>query len=273
MTGNGGDHVFGYSQSAAPVADRYLSSGLGPGVLSSLVDVCRQTGCTMADALRQAWGLVRAAPAYRVRPNPLFLEPRFIAGLGPSDLHHPWLDAPAGALPGKAAHIATVLRVQPNLDSSGGIDFPVLNPLVSQPIVEACLAVPTWEWRAQGRDRALARRAFAKDLPPLILDRRVKGTPGRFAARLLDHFRGAIRERLLGGRLAANGIVDTTAVEMALAGDRPVGDLERVRLLELVNAEAWLDHWASRNRPSDPARAAITGAGRGPPRSLACPTP
>jgi asparagine synthase (glutamine-hydrolysing) len=257
ITGNGGDHVFGYSQSAAPIADRYLSEGLGHGTFASLLDVCRQTGCSMADALRQAWRVVRGSPGYRVRPNPLFLEPGFLAGLSVGDLHHPWLDAPPDALPGKAAHIATILRVQPNLEPSGGIRFPVLNPLVSQPIVEACLAVPSWEWRAGGRDRSLARRAFADDLPPLIENRRVKGTPGRFAARLLDHFRGPIRERLLDGRLAEHRIIDAVAVEQALAGEGPVPDLERVRLLELVSAEAWIEHWTVRGQATEPGQPGI----------------
>jgi asparagine synthase (glutamine-hydrolysing) len=264
MTGNGGDHVFGFSQSAAPIADRYLSEGLGQGMATALLDVCRQTGCSLADAFRQAWALVHAPPGYRVRPNPLFLERGFFAGLAASDLHHPWLDAPSGALPGKAAHIATILRVQPNLEPSGGPQFPVLNPLVSQPVIEACLSVPTWEWRRGGRDRSLARRAFAADLPPLILERRVKGTPGRFAARLLDRFRGPIRDRLLGGRLAAHGIVDVRTLEVVLAGDRPVGDLQRVRILELVNAEAWLDHWASRDQPTEPVEADVSRGGDGP---------
>lgn len=71
----------------------------------------------------------------------------------------------------------------------------------------------------------------------------MKGTPGRFAARLLDHFRNAIRERLLDGRLANCGVVDAMALERVLAGERPVPDLERVRILELVNAEAWIGHW------------------------------
>lgn len=272
MTGNGGDHVFGYSQSAAPVADRYLSDGLGQGMLTALLDVCRQTGCSMADALRQAWGLVREPPAYRVRPNPLFLEPGFLAGLGGADLHHPWLDAPPDALPGKAAHIATILRVQPNLEPSGGTRFPVLNPLVSQPIVESCLAVPSWEWRAGGRDRSLARRAFAADLPALILNRRVKGTPGRFAARLLDHFRDPIRARLLGGRLAEHRIIDAVAVERVLAGEHPVPDLERVRLLELVSAEAWIDHWTVRAMAPEPGHPDINSTD-GPLRVSGGPTP
>lgn len=264
MTGNGGDHVFGYSQSAAPIADRYLSDGLGHGMFAALRDVCRQTGCSVADALRQAWRLAHGSPTYHVRPNPLFLEPGFVASLRADDLHHVWLDAPPGALPGKAAHIATILRVQPNLEPSGGIRHPVLNPLVSQPIVESCLAIPSWEWRTGGRDRSLARRAFAGELPPRILNRRVKGSPGRFAARLLDHFRRPIRERLLGGRLASDGIVDAGAIERVLAGERPVPDLERVRILELVSAEAWIDHWTVRAKTSESGAADIKSGVPGP---------
>jgi asparagine synthase (glutamine-hydrolysing) len=267
VTGNGGDHVLGYSQSAAPIADRYLTEGFGPGVVRSLRDVCRQTGCNVFDALGHAWRLAHGSPGHRVAPNPLFLDRRFVASIEPTELKHPWLDAPPDALPGKAAHISTILRVQPNLEASRGAFLPVFSPLVSQPVVEACLAVPSWEWRAGGRDRALARRAFARDLPPAILNRRVKGTPSRFAARLLDHFRGQIRGRVLDGRLAANHIVGRSALEQALAGERPVPDLERVRILEIVNAEAWLDHWASQRKPPEPAEADVKWAGRAPTHS------
>ena len=126
---------------------------------------------------------------------------------------------------------------------------------MSQPIVEYCLAVPSWEWRAGGRDRALARLAFANDLPPLVLRRRVKGGPSHFAAELLDRFRAAIRERLLEGRLARHGIIDKAALEVAVEDGRQCSGEERVRILELVAAEAWLDSWAARG----PGR---TGAGR-----------
>jgi len=273
VTGNGGDHIFGYSQSAAPVADRYLAESLSRGTLASLVDVCRQTGCSMGDALHQAWNLARSDRRYRVRPNALFLHPDFVAARGPRDWHHPWLDAPCDALPGKAAHVATILRVQPNLEPSLGTAYPVLNPLVSQPIVEACLRIPSWAWREGGRDRALVRRAFADALPAAVLDRRVKGTPGRFAAQLLDHFRAAIRDRLLGGRLAANRIIDAAALGEVLAGERPVPDLERVRILELVNVEAWIGHWLSRAKGCEPVEPDIRSHGHGPHPVSAGPTP
>ena len=249
VTGNGGDSVFGYSQSAAPVADRYLAEGLRRGVITSLIDVCSQTGCSMSDAVRQAWRLARTTPLYRVQPSFHFLAAEFRGSLGAADLHHPWLDAPNGALPGKAAHIASILRVQPNLEASRGYYLPVLSPLMSQPILEACLAIPSWEWRAGGRDRSLARRAFANELPRTILERRAKGGTSGFSAKLLDHFRRPIRDRLLGGRLAANRIIDSASIAEALRDEAPVGHLERVRILELVNAEAWIEHWTQRPLP------------------------
>ena len=249
VTGNAGDNVFGYSQSAAPIADRYLSEGLGSAVFQSLLDVCRQTGCSMFDAAGHAWRLAHRSRGHPIAPKPMFLDAEFVASLEPAELHHPWLEAPPNALPGKAAHIASILRALPTLEASRGFYLPVLSPLMSQPIVEACLAVPSWEWRRGGQDRALLRRAFSRELPPVVLDRRVKGTPSRFAAQILDHFRPQIRDRLIGGRLAARGIVDARGLEHVLRGDRPVPDLERVRILELVNAEAWIDHWTSPREP------------------------
>jgi len=259
MTGNAGDSVFGYSQSGAAAADRYLAEGPGRGLLRTLRDVSLQTGCGLGAAARAAWRIARAPPGYRCRPDPLFLHPEVLAALGPDVPGHAWLSAPPGALPGKAAHIASILRLQQCLEASRGRHLPVLNPLMAQPVLEACLAVPTWEWRTGGRDRSLARSAFADALPELIVRRRAKGGPDGFAARILDHFRAEIRERLLGGRLAAQRLIDLNAVAAAL-DDPGSGDGDhRVRLLEFVAAEAWLDCWSARGNAL-PGGARINGA-------------
>src|SRR3546814_1794953 len=62
------------------------------------------------------------------------------------DIRHPWLIPPTGdVLPGKAAHIAMVLRAQYSLDAySERAGLPVIHPLLSQPVIEHCLAIPTW---------------------------------------------------------------------------------------------------------------------------------
>ena len=273
MTGNGGDSVFGYSQSAVPIADLYLSRGFKRRTFAALLDVCRQTGCNIPDALREAWRVAHRSSGFRVSPKPLLLHSGFVRAIDRSVLHHPWLDAPDDALPGKAAHIASILRVQSHLEASRALLLPVLSPLMSQPIVETCLAIPSWEWRAGGRDRSVARRAFAADLPPAIVNRRVKGSPSGFAALLLDHFRVPIRERVLDGRLAAAGIIDRAAIETILAGERPVPHAERVRIFEMVNAEAWIDHWSNPRKPTEPRKPNIRSDGHGCPPSAVGPIP
>jgi asparagine synthase (glutamine-hydrolysing) len=270
MTGNGGDSVFGYSQSAAPVADRFLCHGLGLGMLGTLLDVCRQTGCSLFEGAAAAGRLALRSPRYSCKPDPLFLHPDLVSEIPLDVLEHSWLDAPADALPGKAAHIAWILRVQNCLEPSRGAHLPVLNPLMSQPIVETCLRIPTWEWRSGGRDRSVARRAFERDLPPLVANRRIKGSPSHFAARLLDHFRSEIRERLLDGHLARHRVVDAVALEQMLAGKRPVTDVQRVRILEFTAAEAWLDFWVARAQP-EPAEIQVNAPVHASPRSSARP--
>lgn len=79
----------------------------------------------------------------------------------------------------------------------------------------------------------------------MVLDRKVKGTPDPFCGAIIRHKRQELRERLLDGQLAAHGLVASGAIEDALRADRATSSAENVRLLELVNAEAWTIVWAS----------------------------
>jgi asparagine synthase (glutamine-hydrolysing) len=246
ITGNGGDNVFGYSQSAAAIVDRYLVEGAGAGLLATLRDVCRQTGCSALEALRSAGRILRSPRPYRWQPSDSFLHPELLAELAEHPLAHPWLEAPPGGLPGKAGHIAGLLRVQPNLEPGRAAHAPVLNPLVSQPIMEACLSIPSWQWRSGGFDRSMARTAFSGDLPDMIVRRRSKGGPDGFTAQIISRYRSRISERLLEGRLAAHRLVDTAAIARVLADERPTLGEERTRLLGLLATEAWLDAWNGR---------------------------
>src|SRR3546814_7101618 len=90
------------------------------------------------------------------------------------------------------------------------------HPLVSQPIVEACLSVPSWEACRGGSDRSFARRSFARDLPASVIERRVKGGPDQFALQILRTQLPTIRARLLEGVLVRNHVADKSAIEAAL---------------------------------------------------------
>lgn len=253
FSGNGGDNVFAFSQSAAALADRALHEGPGAGAFATLRDICRHTGAGPLRVTRAALRIARQPSGYRWKPSLGFLHPELVASLHGLAFSHPWLAVPPGALPGKAAHIAGLLRAHRNLESDRSRIAHLINPLLSQPILEVCLSIPTWQWRDGGRDRAAARTAFADRIPAEILTRKVKGTPDPFCGEIIRQKREELRERLLDGQLSKHGILDRGAVEEALRPGRLTTGEENVRLLELVNAEAWITAWASLPRGCDPA--------------------
>lgn len=248
FTGNGGDNVFAFSHSATSIYDRFRGEGLGFGLLRTLNDVCSLTGCSPWQAIASAWKVARRpTPSYQWKPDPEFLHPELIAANSREHPAHPWLVAPGDALPGKAAHIALLLRIQQHLQASErSMGLPVVNPLMSQPVIETCLPIPSWEWCAGGVNRSLAREAFAMHLPTPLIRRRSKGTPESFCVAIIETHRDAIRERLVDGCLAAHGLLDIEAVERRLANNAPTLPSTQ-RLLELVEAEAWARHWIGTN--------------------------
>jgi asparagine synthase (glutamine-hydrolysing) len=137
-----------------------------------------------------------------------------------------------------------LLRMQHHLDGyDRGLALDLINPLVSQPIVEAALAVPSWRMVEGGVNRAMARAAFAARLPQDILSRRTKAGPDSFIVQLLDHRLSDIRERLLHGQLAVRGLLDRDGLGAALRpGDRR-NPRDYMRVMALLDTEAWIVRW------------------------------
>jgi asparagine synthase (glutamine-hydrolysing) len=158
---------------------------------------------------------------------------------------HPWLAPPLDELPGKIMHVAWIAAIQNHLEGFGREwMYPLRAPLLSQPIVEHCLTIPSWFWCSEGRDRFLAREAFVDMLPPAVLNRRSKGTPTGFVMQILDENRGPIKELLLEGQLAKESIIDTARVEAFFADPDPRDVAPYMEIMGLVDAEAWLQAWA-----------------------------
>lgn len=240
IDGGGGDNVFFASRTVSILAD-CLATGGPDKRFWSAARALGDLGQTGTWAL--AWHAVHRAwlrsPAPRQPPAVAFLSD--VARLIIADtVAHPWFLPPASVLPGRASHVALLAPAQNLVEAiNAQAPYRTISPLVSQPVVEACLRVPSWLWLAPGRDRATARRAFAPDLPQEIIARRSKGTPTGFVATILDRYRLAIRDMLLGGRLAEFGLIDEAKLAQALSTPGPVRDLRFVRIMELLDAEAW----------------------------------
>lgn len=242
--GGGGDNVFGSLKSPAPVADCLRPDGgvgyfwrtarsIGIAAHTSTLDVARR-------------GLVRSwtrSPAYRWPVDFSLLSPEACKAAA-STIDHPWLVPPESALAGSAAHVALLAAAQSvvqNRDTR--VARPDISPLIAQPVAEACLRVPSWLWTRDGHNRAIARDAFRDALPPAIIDRRDKGAPDSFVVELIDANLALIREMLTNGHLARQGLLDTTAVALALTPSAIAKGFGYVRLMQLVDAEVWVRSW------------------------------
>lgn len=242
FSGTGGDNVFCSLATAAPVADRALAIGFGLGAMRTLADVAAVHGCTLWTAARLAIRQLRRARTIPDWP----CDPRFLARDAiPARMEtHPWLDEPAGSLPGTRAHIRSIMVAQTHMHGSERQrSVPLVLPLLAQPVVELCLAIPTWLWVAEGEERAIARRAFAGVLPDAIIRRRTKGTMTAYCGEIFLRNRPVLRELLLEGFLAREGIIDRTAVEAALAAAGPLRGDGYFRLLAMADVEAWAHSW------------------------------
>jgi asparagine synthase (glutamine-hydrolysing) len=250
FTGGGGDSVFCYLDTAAPAADVLRKRGPGVAFARSVSDLAALHQCTVwraaGLAMKKAY-----APALRSWP----LDRQFLSdeACATPAQDHPWLPGPAGALPGKREQVASLMGLQSASDCNDRTEgAAVCHPLLSQPLVELCLSIPSWMWIAGGRNRALARDAFADALPPVIINRRTKGDFMGFNAHIFERQRGALRERLLGGNLAAQGVLDCGAIERLMAEPIRSRDKAFFRLLLLADMETWIGVWS--DGPASPAR-------------------
>jgi asparagine synthase (glutamine-hydrolysing) len=126
-----------------------------------------------------------------------------------------------------------------NYESSRARNADEIDPLFSQPVIEACLRTPTYVLTAEGWDRATARYAFAGEVPPEIIRRRSKCVPEEYGKRVIAHNIAFIRELMMDGALAKQGMIDRDKLEIALSGCGVNGS-GSADLLKFVSTEAWL---------------------------------
>lgn len=119
-------------------------------------------------------------------------------------------------------------------------------PLLSQPLVELCMRIPSYLLISDGRDRSVARRAFAGELPQEIVRRHAKGNANQRARNIMDHNLEFVRELLLDGVLVRKGLLNRDGLESYLTPGRPLSDHQYVAILHNhLCTEAWLHRWAA----------------------------
>jgi asparagine synthase (glutamine-hydrolysing) len=163
-------------------------------------------------------------------------------------LKQPLLDEIANLSPGKLWHAASVAVPLLSYDVLSLPNDPEsIYPLMSQPVLELCLQLPTYVLIQGGQDRALARRAFAEDLPRQVARRTTKGGSTTIAKTLYEKNLPFIRELLLDGELVRAGYLDRKKLELNLRpGHAILGHAFGEILIEHLSTEAWLRSWSDK---------------------------
>ena len=241
LSGQGGDAVFYQMGSAAVLADLLLARG--PAALRDPLwaDLARWTRRSGWDLLAEAArAVVLRRTLDRAHPAAPYLTP-----VRPRP--HPWSIAARGLPPGAQLQIAALANCQVYAgDNRRRRVADVVRPLMAQPVLEAALRIPSFELVAGGRDRALVRRGYAGRLPEIVLQRRSKGGLGAYYGRTAAVSADIQRQHLLDGVLAAQGLLNRTAVEAAFRRDAICLRGGGISWLALLATEAWARQWQAR---------------------------
>lgn len=261
--GIGGDSVFDFDGTVAPILDVLHTFGPGTRAFGTLRDIARSSGATLWEAARLSWRAHRAGPRIGWRRDAQYLDERQLPVGAP---RHPWDDGAEAASQAKRNHVESIWRILDFLDRPARWhDRDVVAPLLSQPVVELCLSIPSWAWFTGGRNRAVARAGFAGRLPAEIIWRKGKGRLESMCAAAYLRQRTQLKELLLGGLLAERGLLDLPSIEAYLGRDLAEGDFDYFRLIEIGDVERWIRSAESAFRgPSlDQRRYCATLAGSG----------
>jgi len=235
MTGQGGDAVFCQMAPHQMIVD--LLRDPGPDLAGRLAHLSRRTQ-------RSIWRLLAGAPSATLRPPGLASPPPFAVGGGRDP--HPWLRDLAGIAPGKAIQIRALVA---NLSVFG--DCPraragdLVHPLLAQPVVETCLAIPAPTLALGAGDRPFARAAFADRLPAIIRDRRAKSDLSAFFSQSLAASLDFLGPFLLHGRLAEHGLIDPERLAPLLDAAQLIQEDHAGGLFAAVMLEGWARHWTA----------------------------
>jgi asparagine synthase (glutamine-hydrolysing) len=163
-------------------------------------------------------------------------------------IRHPWVDE-AADLPGSKRQ--QVFHV---VDSQMFYNVPdhyadIVHPLISQPIIELCLKIPSYVLTYGGIDRALVRDAFVDMVPGSILARTSKGATTGYILNLLVRNIDVLRQFLLDGLLVGEGVLDNHETDKALSEPSLISDSTLLfPVLNAFRAELWARSWACGER-------------------------
>jgi asparagine synthase (glutamine-hydrolysing) len=248
--GIGGDQVFFQGRGELAVSD-YLYSRALLSAWRLSGQVARAQRTSVWSVLKSGWarGLLRRPwnPLAAMGRHQLVRAEVVAAVRGDERWIHPWLRSIDGVPEGKLQHVEAMHHPFAYYDPLQRlVAAERVHPLFSQPVMEVCLRTPTYFMAAGGRDRAVARQAFAQDLPKSIVSRQGKAGLDSYLQRVWDGNLQYIKAMLLDGHLVKQQLLDRRRVEAALTTPRSQMSEELAELFVYhLSTEAWINSWSA----------------------------
>lgn len=245
MTGKGGDSILLQRATADVFADLWADRGWMSLLAPDVAELTAANEISLWTMVSHARRHQRFDHRWPTRSHPLIPQ----LEIEPSP--HPWLLGCEDFGPAKAFQIVgvadSVSRHGPSMLTEA-ID--VRHPLCAQPVIEACLALPTPVLIHGGRDRGLARQAFRDRLPTEIAQRRSKGDMTRIYGHMILDSLDVLRPWLIDGRLAALGVIDPEAADRGLRREALVWKGSYSTFIVAAAFEGWVRAWERRLGPA-----------------------
>jgi asparagine synthase (glutamine-hydrolysing) len=249
FSGCGGDELFYRTGGMLGAADYLRLRGVNRRFIEVALDTAHLENCSLWHVIREAFSHRRVKHRW---------HPRIHASVGRKlvtpdvraraheydDVTHPLLAAPSDAPPGKWWHAYSLAMPLEYYDPLALPSYPErVQPLMSQPLIELCLRIPTYVLASKGWDRAVARQAFSDDVPREILRRRTKQGMQENIADILARNIDSARELLLDGHLVGEGLLDRGRIEAAFADNAAPDNCIAREIFDHISTEVWLRSW------------------------------
>ncbi len=244
MNGQGGDHVFLAPQPTEALADYWLDKGFR-GITKPLKELSAAGRIPWTLLAQKAFNDVTQYYGKKkkliVEPTP-FLTPAFASA---HQKHNSSIDESIKHFyPGKINHIQA-LHHAVSYAERNRITAPHIttHPLLSQPLIELALQVPTYQSFGNGFDRILFRNAVSRIKKPKALWRSIKGQTTGSMTKMFFKDAHFIHDILLNGTLMTSGMLNKQWLEKEMINIRH-GKIENLwTITHLFTAQKWLQQW------------------------------
>lgn len=251
ITGDGGDEVFGGGKDITAGIDYLYDNGLTADLFGVAFRAARNGNVSFWTALHSM--LKRRLTGGMESLTDLLHKADAAWGITPAALNNilsnatppPWHSPDVQLAPGKRSQADTVMAQYSYASVHADVPFlEPLRPILSQPIVEMCLKLPTYVHQFNGRERGLARAAFSDCLADEVRLRQFKSHNSPIIYDMIATQAKFYVEFLLEGELVRRGLIKKDAIETLRDRLSELTAPQYAHLAQWAGVEAWARAWA-----------------------------